>query len=448
MKYIKLFDSHTDYQSYIEDDPTLPNISYCIDNRDVHYNPRTHDYSEDYLTFESLDDNNVITFKLYKSKSTGLAKSLTYSTDNGETWATASSGSTEDMTITTLNKGDKLLLKNNTNTYYYLSSGTTYAYRYFATTGRFNISGNYMSLFYGDDFSDELEIPTYTGYYQTQNQGGLFRDCTNLISAENLILPATTLKMGCYREFFKGCTNLVLPPKKLPATIATTNCYDSMFYGCSSLTTIVPKIKLITAGQSCCFSMFRNCTNLTVTPSLTSITTLANSCFNGMFWNCTGLTIAPELPVITLAERCYSNMFYGCTNLTTVPGLPATTLAENCYDSMFFNCTGLTTAPELPATTLAYGCYTNMFYGCTGLTTAPELSAPTLSGYCYNYMFYGCSSLSSIICLATDISADSCTRNWVYSVAATGTFIKNASTSWSTDTNGIPSGWTVQTAQA
>jgi hypothetical protein len=48
-------------------------------------------------------------------------------------------------------------------------------------------------------------------------------------------------------------------------------------------------------------------------------------------------------------------------------------------------------------------------------------------------------------CLATNISASDCTYNWVNGVASNGTFTKVASmSSWTTGTNGIPSGWTVQ----
>lgn len=36
-KYIKLFETHTEYQTYINgQDKVLPNVSYCEDNNDVH----------------------------------------------------------------------------------------------------------------------------------------------------------------------------------------------------------------------------------------------------------------------------------------------------------------------------------------------------------------------------------------------------------------------------
>ena len=62
-------------------------------------------------------------------------------------------------------------------------------------------------------------------------------------------------------------------------------------------------------------------------------------------------------------------------------------------------------------------------------------------------MFSDCTSLIYIKCLATDISATSCTDGWVNGVASTGTFVKAAGMSkWTTGSNGIPNGWKVQDA--
>ena len=37
MKYLKLFDTHSEYETYINGDPVLPNVSYCKDAEDCHY---------------------------------------------------------------------------------------------------------------------------------------------------------------------------------------------------------------------------------------------------------------------------------------------------------------------------------------------------------------------------------------------------------------------------
>ncbi len=39
-KYLKRFSTHTEYETYINGDDVLkPNVSYCEDNNEVHYNP-------------------------------------------------------------------------------------------------------------------------------------------------------------------------------------------------------------------------------------------------------------------------------------------------------------------------------------------------------------------------------------------------------------------------
>lgn len=129
--------------------------------------------------------------------------------------------------------------------------------------------------------------------------------------------------------------------------------------------------------------------------------------------------------------------------------LPATTLAESCYHGMFYNCSNLTIAPNLPATTLAEGCYNGMFANCTGLTIAPELPAITLAELCYNFMFYGCTNISYIKAMFTTTPGNSYTAYWVSNVNGTGTFVKNAEATWNvTGNNGVPTGWTVETASA
>ena len=50
MEYIKLFSAHTDYEDYIASTgAVLPNVSYCEDADDVHFNPEIQPPSYDYL---------------------------------------------------------------------------------------------------------------------------------------------------------------------------------------------------------------------------------------------------------------------------------------------------------------------------------------------------------------------------------------------------------------
>ena len=366
-----------------------PNVSHCIEENEVHYNPIIHDYSKDYLTFVALG-NTTFSF----------TNTISYSSDNGQNW-------TEGNSVT-VNGGDKVLWKGELTPFSNNGIGT------FSSTGQFDVQGNIMSLLYGDDFDGQTDLTgkNYAFY-------NLFRGNDKLINAKNLILPATTLATQCYEYMFGECENLISAPV-LPAETMARECYYGMFYYCESLKTA---------------------------PELPA-TTLANYCYGYMFCGCSSLTIVPTtLPAETLAQYCYYWMFDRCTSLTTAPTLPATTLATQCYYNMFNGCTSLTTVQsELPATTLENSCYYRMFHYCSNLTTAPILPAATLVDSCYYDMFRGCTSLNSITCLATTISASNCTTNWVYDVPSGGTFTKADGASWSTGTSGIPSGWTVETA--
>jgi hypothetical protein len=140
-------------------------------------------------------------------------------------------------------------------------------------------------------------------------------------------------------------------------------------------------------------------------------------------------------------------MFYTCKSLTTAPTLPATTLAEYCYSNMFQGCSSLTTAPELPALTLVANCYSNMFQRCSLLTTAPELPALTLVANCYRGMFQGCTNLNYVKAMFTTTPGTDYTQSWTSAVSSTGTFIKNSSATWElVGRDGVPTGWTIETA--
>ena len=155
--------------------------------------------------------------------------------------------------------------------------------------------------------------------------------------------------------------------------------------------------------------------------------------------NFTNLTTLPNIKWV------FAGLFYGNAKLTDASGLllPAKTLAYGCYQYMFRDCKALTAAPALPAKTLADHCYAGMFDCCKALTAAPVLPATKLATSCYYSMFNGCSNLSSVTCRATEgINANNSTYQWLYGVAATGTFTAATGTTWPAGADGIPSGWT------
>lgn len=271
---------------------TQGGVSHSLDK--LYYNEHLvwekqsqHDYSQDYFTIESLEDNNSITLAPIDS-----APSITfyYSTDDGTTWSTHGESSSKEWV---LNSGDKLLLKANTTK---LSNYTTGSWHIISTKTH-NVYGNIMSLLYGDNFAGQTSFPANSTY--TFNS--LFYNNAYLLNANNLILPATTLVEYCYRSMFEACTSLI-----------TT-----------------PTLNAMTMAQGCYMSMFKGCSALQEAPELPA-TTLTHSCYYVMFYECTSLVKAPELPASTAAIWCYYAMFQGCTSLNYIKCLATDISVTDC----------------------------------------------------------------------------------------------------------------------
>jgi len=254
---------------------------------------------------------------------TDMITSISYSTDNGDTWATTNNvdNKSEHLAIDVkVNEGDKVLWKGIAKQmgYYDEDDYGDYVGSFFSSC-EFDVEGNVMSLLYDDGFKGE-DILEYNGQFAY-----LFHDYDGekncqVVNAKNLVLPATTLSNNCYKNMFRGCTSLATAPQ-LPAT------------------------------------------------------TLAQGCYGGMFQNCTSLAAAPVLSATTLADYCYSGMFVGCTNLTTAPQLPATTLANHCYQNMFQNCTSLNSITCLATDISANVCTGNWVNGVAANGTFTKASS-------------------------------------------------------------------------
>lgn len=203
-----------------------------------------HDYSQDYLTFNVLTDGTIS----WNSIGSGMEKEISYRI-NGGSWISITAGS--DVTIN-VNADDVVEFKGNNQAY--AKDRSNYS-GFEGGTATFNIEGNIMSLIHGDDFVGQT---TMSGTY---NFCSLFKQ-SKCISAENLILPATTLTDDCYRAMFSMCETL----RKAPALPATT---------------------------------------------------LAKECYWYMF-ECTAITTAPDLLATNLVSKCYGHMFVGCSNLNYI----------------------------------------------------------------------------------------------------------------------------------
>ena len=314
------------------------------------------DYSKEYLTYVSLEDDNQIKYWVYGNIT---QRTIQVSIDNGKTWTSFSPSKSTGTLLATLNKNQKIQIRGN-NAYY---GSESWDCHWIETTKNVNVYGNIMSLFNSTSF---------TTLYTISYSYALCRWFTDakIKNASNLILPATTLSDYCYYNMFNYCDRMEVGPIILPAT---------------------------TLGVSCYQRMFSDCTSLINAPELPA-TRLANYCYYYMFSDCTSLTAAPSLPATTLKNYCYSYMFNGCTSLTAAPSLlPAMTLQYGCYNGMFCKCSTLTTAPELPAIGLVNYCYFKMFNGCTSLNYIKAMFRTTPSTTYTNYWVDGVSSRGTFV---------------------------------------------------
>ena len=325
MKYLKRFQTNEEYLSYANSGKyILPNVSLIVEEGQIKYN----DCSKTPLTFNIITAGTIN----WVASDTALTKTISYSKDNGSTWTDITS--TTAGTSFNVNAGDKVMFKGNNTAYgdnlYRLNS-------FGGSTAGFEVEGNIMSLI------DSTGFATATTLASANTFCSLFSNCTGLTSAENLVLPATTLADSCYSGMFAACESLTTATSTLPAT------------------------------------------------------TLADYCYENMFMDCFSLTTAPELPATALTSSCYSNMFYRCRSLTTAPELPATTLAEGCYMQMFYGCYYLTTVPELPATTLADYCYSSMFKFCGSLNHIKCLATNISADGCTDYWVNGVAASGTFV---------------------------------------------------
>lgn len=173
------------------------------------------DYSLMYFTTEGIyDENTVIELSNYTS-------AFEYSKDGVEWHSTGTSDTVFNLGLRPGEKGYWRCTNPNIN--------STNGIGHFNGTHPFKVYGNIMSLVYGDDFEGQTSLSGKDNIFKN-----LFSNNQNLMEAENLILPATTIASNCYQKMFYNCTRLTTAPE-LPATALASYCYNYMFNGCTNL---------------------------------------------------------------------------------------------------------------------------------------------------------------------------------------------------------------------
>ena len=152
----------------------------------------------------------------------------------------------------------------------------------------------------------------------------------------------------------------------------------------------------------------------------------------------------------SMKTEIYGNvmsLLKGKDNLESATALEA----KNAFYGLFAGAEKLVNNAErllvLPATTLTESCYQDMFNGCKGIEKAPELPAPKLEKNCYQEMFYDCAKLNHVKCLATDIKAENCTKDWLGKAGSEATetkVLESVVPMTPNSDDGVPTSWTAQ----
>ena len=214
------------------------------------------DYRNMPLTFEFLDNGTLFFKSEYNGQAAGqqpLYRTIQYSLNGGD-WSSITS-SVDQGTPIAVQAGDILQVRGNNANYSWADSYFVKNNFFSVSSGcSFNVYGNAMSLINSTNYQNLEEFTA------SHALAGLFKGNSGLLSAENLVLPATGLTSSCYATMFTDCINLTTAPE-LPATTLTQNCYAGMFMGCKSLAR-VPELPATTLMPLCYARLFRECTNL------------------------------------------------------------------------------------------------------------------------------------------------------------------------------------------
>ena len=258
MRYIQSFQNDAAIQAAV-DDGSLGHPYIALDDQTgkIDWDGKDSGPATKYLTIEVFESGD---FKVYCPEST-----VDYSLNGGNWTVLKISVAVNNISVSA---GDKIRFRH---------SGESVNFSMFqSNTISFSVYGNIESLEYGDDFVGKTEILKSDNAFSR-----LFKGSTGLVSAENLVLPATTMKPNCYGGssnfdgMFSGCTSLTTAPA-LPATTLASGCYANMFWNCTSLTKAPELLYSGDLPSNAYYSMFRNCDSLTYVKCLATPSNSAN----------------------------------------------------------------------------------------------------------------------------------------------------------------------------
>ena len=254
--YLKLFETHAEYESFIQTDYDKPNVSYCEDNNEVHYNPLT------------PPPMNIIRYE--------ASAKLT------ETTSDKSGGLHPNKFGTTMVSHT---FENGVGTIEFEDNVTTIGdYAFYQCTNLTNVIMPNSVTTIGD-----------YAFYQ----------CTNLT---NVIMPNSVTSIGGFA--FNGCTGLT--SVTIPNSV--TSIGDAAFQGCTSLTSITIPSGVTSIGTMA----FDNCSGLASITIPSGVTSIGDYAFR-ICSNLTNVTIPNSVTSIGQGAFDSCNSLTSITVEATTP---------------------------------------------------------------------------------------------------------------------------------
>ena len=263
--YFKLFNTHSEYETYINDsDKILPNMSYCVDNDEVHFN--------------------------HLPASKFIAKFNVTSTDSA-TQICSTTSSFSEIEI------DGVALPNVVTSYT------------FETTGEHTVKYTLLDSTRIDnfDFNNCVDLTSITIPSSVTSIGqAAFGDCSNLT---NIDIPSSVTSIGNYAfQYCSSLTSITIPS-------SVTNIGTGAFIGCSGLISI----DIPSSVTSIDTFTFQGCSGLTSVNIPNSVTSIGERAFD----SCSSLnsitsqaTKAPTIQSYTFASVKTGGTLYVPTGST------------------------------------------------------------------------------------------------------------------------------------
>ena len=251
-KYLKFFETHSAYNTYITgNDKILPNVSYCEDNNDVHYNPWT-------------DPRVIVTYNVTSTSEAITLTQLTSCFSEMEIDGVVQPSVVGSYQFDTT--GEHIVK-------YTLVEGTTTIGYFTGTPIKSIIIPNSITSIDASAFISCESLTSVTiGSGVTSIGNSAFQSCMGLTKVK---IPDNVTSLGT--SVFQYCTGLT----SVTLGGGLTSISNQTFFGCTNLASLTIPSNITSIGDVA----IRECSSLTSITIPSSVTSIGG----GAFYNCSGL---------------------------------------------------------------------------------------------------------------------------------------------------------------